>query len=639
MAYRLTILPRSRLNLLSISRSVGPLTGEGHHRPHGRVLLCSETSVKFKSASAASPKPAPENIGDISSVSKDDVELVHHDHEAGAGPSPRSLDLSFSESEIAYRSKTTLELMRSVMVLKLCQFDFLVKYNKQLLSYSRKLLGKRLFEGLMKATFYGHFVAGEDQPSIKPKIERLNRYGVGAILDYSVEEDIPHNQAVDAEIKSCVSEGDHDVKDDEKHLKQFMAYPKYGDRRQGVSSARTYFYTDEQKCDDNLETLMECIRVAGATSDDGFCAIKLTALGRPQILLNLSEVIVRTRQVFLRMSGQEENPTVDLMSHRLTKDQFSCELETMGITSRDESGVWFTWIDGDKDGMIDLLDWECLVQPDLKLSKILKAPRIEGDKLELLQFILTEEEEEQTKRMLQRANELAKLALEKNVRVMVDAEQTYFQPAISRLTVEMMRKFNRDKPVIYNTYQCYLKHAYNCLKADMELARREGFHFGAKLVRGAYMDQERQRAEDIGYDDPINPTYEDTNESYHRCLDMSLDTIQARGQTNIMVATHNLDTVRHAVQRMEELGIGPKDRLVYFGQLLGMCDQVSFPLGEMGYAVYKYVPYGPVNDVIPYLSRRAQENSGMLKGVTQERKLMRQELTRRIRKGNIFHKP
>lgn len=133
MAYRLTILPRSRLDLLSISRSLRPLTGERHHRPHGRVLLCSETSVKLKSASAASPKPAPENIGDISTVSKDDLELVHHDHEAGTGPSSssRSLDLSFSESEIAYRSKTTLELMRSVMVLKLCQFDFLVKYNKQ----------------------------------------------------------------------------------------------------------------------------------------------------------------------------------------------------------------------------------------------------------------------------------------------------------------------------------------------------------------------------------------------------------------------------------------------------------------------------------------------------------------------------
>nr|XP_054775410.1 proline dehydrogenase 1, mitochondrial-like [Lytechinus pictus] len=587
MAYRLAILSRARNGLLFINKNRVQLNEEGHR------VLCNGMGVRFKTAATAAATK-PQNVQ--SQTNNHNVEVVDQvqDHEdAGSkrlSPAPETrtgmtgLDLSFSQPEIAYSSKTTLELLRSIMVLKLCQFDFLVKYNKQLLDFSRKILGKRLFEALMKATFYGHFVAGEDQPSIKPKVERLNRYGVGAILDYSVEEDIPHNQAVDAEMESCISEADHDEKDDAKHLKQFMAHPEFGDRREGVSSARTYFYTDEKKCDDNLETLMECIRVAGATSDDGFCAVKLTALGRPQILVS-----------------------IDLLSF----------------------GFWW----------IDLLDWECLVQPDLKLSKILKAPRIEGDKLELLQFILTEEEEQQTKRMLQRVNELAKCARDKNVRVMVDAEQTYFQPAISRLTIEMMRKFNREKPVIYNTYQCYLRHAYNCLKADMELARREGFHFGAKLVRGAYMDQERKRAEDIGYDDPINPTYEATNESYHRCLDMALDTIKTRGQTNIMVASHNQDTVRHAVQRMEELGIGPKDRLVYFGQLLGMCDQVSFPLGKMGYAVYKYVPYGPVDDVLPYLSRRAQENSGMLKGVTQERKLMRQELTRRITTGQLFHKP
>lgn len=507
------------------------------------------------------------------------------------------------------------------------------------MSVTRKLLGQRLFEGLMKATFYGHFVAGEDQPSIKPLVSCLNRYGVGAILDYSVEEDIPHSKAVDAEMESCISVADVDEDEAEKHLKQFKAYPKFGDRREGVASARTYFYTDEKKCDDNLETLIECIRVAGATSDDGFAAIKLTALGRPQILLNLSEVITRTRQMFLRMSGQDEDHMVDLMSHRLTQDRFTSELEAMGITSKDESGMWFTWIDADKDGCIDLLDWECLVQPDLKLSKILKAPRLEGDKLELLQFTLTEEEEQQTKRMLQRVNELAKCARDNNVRIMIDAEQTYFQPAISRLTIEMMRKFNRNKPIIFNTYQCYLKHAYNCMSADMEQARREGFHFGAKLVRGAYMDQERVRAADIGYDDPINPTYEATNESYMRCLDMSLDAIRSQGAVNIMVASHNQDTVMHAVQRMQDLGIGAKDRLVYFGQLLGMCDQVSFPLGEMGYAVYKYVPYGPVNDVLPYLSRRAQENSGLLKTVSQEQHLLWQELKRRVRAGQILYKP
>ncbi|XP_071497117.1 proline dehydrogenase 1, mitochondrial-like [Diadema antillarum] len=571
------------------------------------------------------------NVGVEGDVSKEQIQ------EQAQVDCTSQKSLSFSCPVTAYRSKTTAEICRAALVLKLCQFEFLIKHNKKLLSLSRKMLGKRLFEALMKATFYGHFVAGEDQPSIQPLVARLNRYGVGAILDYSVEEDIPHNKAVDVEMESCISGAEGE--DESKHLRQFQAHREFGDRREGVSSARTYFYTDEKKCDDNLETLMNCIRVAGATSDDGFTAIKLTALGRPQILLNLSEVITRTRQMFLRMMGEEEDQHVDLLSHLLTRDRFVSELEFMGITSRDECGQWFTWVDADKDGCIDLLDWECLVQPDLKLSKILKAPRLEGDKLELLQFTLTEEEEQQMKRMLQRVNELAKCARDQNVRLMVDAEQTYFQPAISRLTMEMMRKFNKSKPIIFNTYQCYLKQTYNTMCVDLELARREDFYFGAKLVRGAYMDQERKRAADIGYEDPVNPTYDATNESYTRCLDSVLDLIQAGRKINIMVASHNEDTVQHTVQRMQDLDIGPRDRLVYFGQLLGMCDQVSFPLGEMGYAVYKYVPYGPVDDVLPYLSRRAQENSGMLQGVTRERELLWQELKRRVRQGEVLHRP
>nr|KAF6282680.1 proline dehydrogenase 1 [Myotis myotis] len=259
--------------------------------------------------------------------------------------------------------------------------------------------------------------------------------------------------------------------------------------------------------------------------------------------------------------------------------------------------------------------------------------------LEPLLSGFTEEEERQMRRMLQRMDVLAKKATEAGVRLMVDAEQTYFQPAISRLTLEMQRRFNVEKPLIFNTYQCYLRDAYDNVTLDLELARREGWCFGAKLVRGAYMAQERARAAEIGYEDPINPTYEATNAMYHRCLNYVLEELKNNGKAEVMVASHNEDTVRFTLRRMEELGLHPADRQVYFGQLLGMCDQISFPLGQAGFPVYKYVPYGPVMEVLPYLSRRALENNSVMKGARRERQLLWQELKRRLYTGNLFYRP
>lgn len=226
--------------------------------------------------------------------------------------------------------------------------------------------------------------------------------------------------------------------------------------------------------------------------------------------------------------------------------------------------------------------------------------------------------------------------MEKGVRLMVDAEQSYFQPAISRLTVEAQRRFNGSQPLIYNTYQCYLREAYNNVTGDMELSRREGWHFGTKLVRGAYMEQERERAAQMGYEDPINPTYEKTNEMYHRCLDYVLEEIKQGRKASVMVASHNEDTVKFTLRRMMELGIHPSDKKVCFGQLLGMCDQITFPLGQAGFPVYKYVPYGPVKEVLPYLSRRAQENRGFMQRANRERDLLWKEVKRRLLTGNLF---
>ncbi|XP_033502025.1 proline dehydrogenase 1, mitochondrial [Epinephelus lanceolatus] len=549
------------------------------------------------------------------------------------------IHIDFDNTEEAYKSKRNIELLRSLLVFKLCTIDVLVEKNKQLIDLSRKLLGQWMFEKMMKMTFYGQFVAGEDHNSIKPLIQKNEAFGVGAVLDYSVEEDLTQEEAEKKEMDSCVSEAEKESPDADHREKKYKAHRQFGDRRGGVTSARTYFYADENKCDSQMETFINCIRASGGASADGFSAIKMTALGRPQFLLQFSEVLVKWRQFFNVLAAQQGKSEMMVLEQKLELEELKESLTKMGVGAKDDIENWFTGEKLGLSGTIDLLDWNSLINDTTTISNLLMVPNLETGHLEPLLNKFTAEEERQMKRMLQRVDVLAKHAVENGVRLMVDAEQTYFQPAISRLTLEMQRIFNREKPIIFNTYQCYLKEAYDNVTVDVELSRREGWYFGAKLVRGAYMYQERDRAKEIGYEDPINPDYESTNRMYHKCLEYVLEEIEHSRKANIMVATHNEDTVKFTLEKMNEMGLSPTENKVYFGQLLGMCDQISFPLGQAGFPVYKYVPYGPVNEVIPYLSRRAQENRGFMKGSQRERSLLWTELKRRMLGGQIFYKP
>ena len=211
---------------------------------------------------------------------------------------------------------------------------------------------------------------------------------------------------------------------------------------------------------------------------------------------------------------------------------------------------------------------------------------------------------------------------------MVDAEQTYLQPAIDHPTLNLQRKYNQsDQDVIYNTFQCYLKISSDRIDIDLERARREKFRFACKLVRGAYMVQERKRAVDLGHPDPIHGTIEDTHANYASQVKKLLENSHL---ASFMVASHNEQSVKDTVQWMHDMNIDRRQGVVFFGQLLGMCDHVSYTLGREGYQVFKYVPYGPINEVLPYLIRRAQENSGLMTGATKEINLLRKEIGRRV---------
>jgi proline dehydrogenase len=231
--------------------------------------------------------------------------------------------------------------------------------------------------------------------------------------------------------------------------------------------------------------------------------------------------------------------------------------------------------------------------------------------------------------LMNRIETLAKAAASSQVRLMVDAEQTYFQPGIDHVVMNLQRKFNREFPVIFSTYQAYLKDAEARLRIDIQRARNENFKFAAKIVRGAYMIAERRRAKELGIEDPINPNIETTHKMYHRCLDLMFKNID---MCEVMIASHNQKSIEYATQKMQELNIPRRDGGVYFGQLLGMSDHLSFTLGQSGFNAFKYVPFGEINQVIPYLIRRLEENSAILKGVgvDKEKRMLRQELMRRL---------
>nr|XP_023030412.1 proline dehydrogenase 1, mitochondrial isoform X2 [Leptinotarsa decemlineata] len=566
--------------------------------------------------------------------------LVENPTQAVQNQPPKDpLDISFQDAKAAFKSKTNFELIRAYVVYTLCSFESLVTHNMKLMKLAKDVLGEKLFILLMKATFYGHFVAGEDQVKIRPTLERLRSFGVKPILDYSVEEDLSQEEAEKLEVEASVPEAG-DEANVEGSLKQYHVDKTFADRRYKVQSARTYFYLNEATCERNMETFIRCLEaIAGATYGTGITAIKLTALGRPQLLLQLSEVIMRARQYMTEIVGGEGN----VLSHHLKHEDLEAKFEK--IQDKESLRKFLKQVTYDKQGVLHLFPWSGIIDDNQELSTTFRVPDLKSGRMIRLITQLSPKEEEMFRNMIRRMNTIVKAAQDMDVRIMVDAEQTYFQPAITRITLEFMRKYNKDKAIVFNTYQCYLRNALSEVATDLEQAKRQNFYFGAKLVRGAYLEQERARAAAMGYPDPTNPSFEATSEMYHNTLTECLRRIKAfkeKGEDKkiaIMVASHNEDTVRFAIEKMKEFGIEPSDKVICFGQLLAMCDYITFPLGQSGYSAYKYIPYGPVNEVLPYLSRRAHENKGVLKKIKKEKSLLSKEILRRLVTGQIWYTP
>lgn len=240
---------------------------------------------------------------------------------------------------------------------------------------------------------------------------------------------------------------------------------------------------------------------------------------------------------------------------------------------------------------------------------------------------ISDEEKSAFERVRNRVNKLCAAAAAADVRIFLDAEESWIQDVIDDLSYEMMKKYNiSGKTIVYNTFQLYRWESLQHLTDACEVAEKEGYRVGAKLVRGAYIEKERRRAAEFEYKDPIHATKHDTDVDFNKSIHFSIDNLAI---LSICLGTHNEESCLLCADLMKEKGVKNDDERIWFAQLLGMSDNISYNLANAGYNVAKYVPYGPVESVMPYLFRRAEENTSIAGQSSREFLLIKKEKERR----------
>ena len=391
-----------------------------------------------------------------------------------SNPQPK---LDFQNTEVAFKYMSDNELQISYMLFKAIGMNWLVKLGPGLVKFSFDI-GLPI-KGLIKATVFRQFCGGESMNECEPKMKQLHSYGVGSILDYSIE---------------------------------------------GKTKQEEF----DETADEVVRTI---IKSKNERSLIPFCVFKPTGLARLELLT--------------KVEAKEK---------------------------------------------------------------------------------LTDAEQTEYNRTVARIEKVCRTAYENNVRIFIDAEQTWIQGTLDEIITQMMMKFNKEKCIVYNTLQMYRHDRVDYLKKLYEHAVANNYIIGQKLVRGAYMEKERERAEQMGYQSPICATKEASDKSYDDGLRFCMEHLD---RINICAGTHNEESCYLLSELMEEKGIAKNDERIFFSQLLGMSDHISFNLAYQGYNVVKYLPYGPIKAVLPYLFRRAQENTSAKGQAGRELRLISKEVARR----------
>lgn len=239
---------------------------------------------------------------------------------------------------------------------------------------------------------------------------------------------------------------------------------------------------------------------------------------------------------------------------------------------------------------------------------------------------LSERETKEWQRVIARFDKACRKAHDLGVSLLIDGEESWMQDAADQVVEDLMRKYNKEKAVVFNTLQMYRWDRMDYLKELHQKAQKEGFHIGIKVVRGAYMEKENERAEEKGYTSPICKSKPETDANFDAAVKYMVDHVD---MISIFAGTHNEESSYSLMKWMEEAGISNSDSRIWFGQLYGMSDHISFNLADKGYNVAKYLPFGPVKDVMPYLIRRAEENTSVAGQTTRELSLLKKERKRR----------
>lgn len=385
-------------------------------------------------------------------------------------------ELSFDNTQVAFAPRSDAALQRMLWIFRFLDRDALARIAMKLANWSVK--GRLPFKTLVKNTVFAHFCGGESIEDCAPTIAGLASYGVGSILDYSVE---------------------------------------------GVR--------DEAGFDATRDEILRTIQYAAASSHLPFSVFKLSGIGDRRLLARV----------------QKKKP-------------------------------------------------------------------------------LTPEEDAAFERIRQRLDRLCNAAYQQKVKILVDAEASWFQDVTDQLVLALMEKYNKQGAIVYNTFQMYRKDMFRRLKDAHHEAVAKGFFLGAKLVRGAYLEKELKRARKKGYPSPIHSSKEHTDQDFNDALRFCLNNKQ---RIFLVSGTHNEGSNIILPELMYLHGMKKNDERVYFAQLFGMSDHITFNLSRAGYNVAKYLPYGPLEAVMPYLSRRAAENKSVSAQSPRTLALIKKELARR----------